>query len=308
MNNNLLKLSRYSAEAIKRQKIKLSVLIFLLTVLVASGFFILDGLTPGQIVLALTGTYNKGTGDTLTTTDWNMLDDDFVARSGGAASNMTGILDMNNNRIANLLTPATGAGTDAANRSYVDTQIAAAGNGGDTFVNWGQSNCPAGTNRLYYGYAFHQKWDLSGGGEPVCIEYGVDSSPAMSSASITEDALSPLATANAGQLPPNIPPKRAIKCALCYRPNGICFEHWGGQSCGGAAGFSAVYAGYGMGGFANRTTNVNRHCVDNSANFDGSTLLTGPSEASWYGTNIYTNTGVGLYTLNSYVKCSVCCN
>jgi hypothetical protein len=74
-----------------------------------------------QIANALTGDYSKVTGGQLTITDWNNLDDDFVAKSG---STMTGTLNMGNNRITNLGNPTVDS--DAVSRGVMNTAISSA--------------------------------------------------------------------------------------------------------------------------------------------------------------------------------------
>jgi len=313
-----MKITSQTSVGKKMNKIRLITLSSLLFALILLNLFILNGLTFKQIAQAISSNYARATksgiapDNQLQLTDWNSLitswnnlPADFVARTGGASSNMQGALDMGNNRITNLAGPGTSA-NDAANKGYVDTAVAGAGGGGDTFTNWGQSTCPAGSTALYSGFAFHESFNQSGGGEPTCLEFTTE--PLTSGAPTTPilDTLSPLSTADSGQLPSGMPARKVVKCAVCYRDGGTCFEHWGGQNCGGAAGFTPIYTGFSLGGFGNRTSNINRHCVDN-VNFDAAITSTS-YEAVWYGTSIYSTTNVGLFTPNSYVKCSVCCN
>ena len=307
-------------KSIKRLKIKLGALTILLTLVSLCAVFILSGLATARFALALSGNYSIATKSATPPsnqlqlidwngliTSWNNLPADFVARTGGALSNMLGNLDMNSNRIVNVANPGTSA-SDVATKGYVDTAVAGAGGGGDTFTNWGQATCPAGTNLLYSGYAFHQSYLYSGGGEPTCVEFVVGDTPTLGAPTNPwVDDLSPLSTADGGQLPPGIPPRKTIKCAVCYKAAGTCFEHWGSQGCGGAAGFNPIYTGYGLGGFASRSSNIDRHCVDNSPSFDGGINSTS-FDAVWYGTSIYSTTNVGLFTPQSYVKCAMCCN
>jgi len=286
----------------RRMKIKMGAIIVLLFILAVSAVFTLTGLSFVQLAMAISSNYSKITGSQLTVADWNNLPNDFVARTGGAASAMQGALDMANNRINNLASPTNNS--DASTKQYVDTAVTGAGGGG-VYVNWGQENCPSGTTELYSGFAFHQYYSHTGGGNPICIQSG-DPSPAAS-VGLNSDNLYPMTTATAGQLPPGIPAAKYVKCAVCSY-GGTCFERWGRQDCAGAAGFNPIYTGYGLGSYANRATGAtNRYCVDNSSNFDGSISATF-LDSSFYGTSIYNNGSIGLYTTDSYVKCAMCCN
>jgi hypothetical protein len=97
------------------------ILIILLLLAIGTNLLILrDDLA--KYAMALTGNYNRtATENDLFRDDWNRLDEDFVARSGGASSNMQGVLDMNNNQISNLPTPTDN--NNAATKSYVDNKI-----------------------------------------------------------------------------------------------------------------------------------------------------------------------------------------
>jgi len=67
-------------------KIQLGGAILALIVVLISGFFIF-GPSLEQVALALNPTdYNKASGDTLNVTDWNRLDEDFIAKSGDTMS------------------------------------------------------------------------------------------------------------------------------------------------------------------------------------------------------------------------------
>lgn len=100
----------------------------MILVIAGGAFVFLPGLK--NAALALTGNYGKTTGDNLDISDWNNLDDDFLAKSGGT---MTGDLSMGNKKITNVATPT--AGTDAANQAYVLNQISDAGSIKDTSGN-----------------------------------------------------------------------------------------------------------------------------------------------------------------------------
>lgn len=286
---------------VKRLKIKLGALAVLLTLLSLTAVLILSGLAAVRFALALSSNYSKAVGQQLTVAEWNNLPNDFVARTGGAASAIQGALDMANNQINNLAAPTGNA--DAVNKQYVDTAVSGVGGGGDTFINWGQGACPSGTSILYSGYVFNNLYSQIGGGsEPVCVQSG-DAGPAITE---NDDGLYPLGTGVASQLPPGIPAQKEVRCAVCYRDGGTCYERFGGTTCPGGSGFTPIYTGYSLGGHNSLNSQINRHCVDN-LNFDGS-VNNSTWGAVWYGTNIQSNTDVGLYTPNTFLKCAVCCN
>lgn len=105
---------------LKKLKLQLSVAYFLLGAVLASGVFVFWPQING-IAQALTGTYNKITGDQLTIADWNNLDNDFVAKSGDT---MGGDLNMGGHTVTNLPNPTNS--TDATNLASVNSAITAA--------------------------------------------------------------------------------------------------------------------------------------------------------------------------------------
>lgn len=64
-------------QAIKKLKLKLAALGFLLFMIIIWSLFFASGLSFKQFVLALTGDYNKPVNGTLTASDWNNLVNDF---------------------------------------------------------------------------------------------------------------------------------------------------------------------------------------------------------------------------------------
>lgn len=293
-------------QKVKKLKLRLTASVFLLFVLIVCGLFMLSGFSINRIVLAL-GNYSKGATDELTFNDWNNLDDDFVDASGDT---MSGDLNMNSNKITNIPDIPFDA-KDAVNQNYVDTAVATAGgSGGDVFINWGQQVCPGTTELLYRGYAFGNLHIHSGGAEAVCLQQPGDAGAepgGIGPGANLGDLLYPLGTGEDFRMPPGIPDLKEIMCAVCFNPKGACYERWYGETCPGSSGFIPVYTGYGMGGYASHGPSQ-RHCVDN-INFDGSVdnLSYGDLGDIWYGTVLYENADIGLYTKDSYVKCSMCC-
>ncbi len=288
---------------IKKLRIQLNVAIILLVSIIISGGFLLSGLSFNQIVWALGGNYNKQAGDQLNLSDWNNLPNDFVDQGG---DKMEGDIDMNNNKITNL--PAPSDDSEPATKDYVDSALANVGGGGDVFVNWGNWNCPGGTEQLYRGFAFDERYSQNGGGEAVCLQLPGDegSSPGPKGPGDNySDLLYPLGTGNATRMPPGIPARKEVKCAVCYNPQGACYERWYGDDCPGSSGFHPVYTGYAMGGYYTHASPSQRHCVDNQ-NFDAS-VNNQTWGKIWYGSVVWRNTDVGLYTEDSYLKCAMCC-
>jgi len=253
---------------------------------------------------ALSPNYSKTLpGATLSLTEWNNLDDDFVAKSGDA---MTGILNMNGNRITNIASPA--ATTDAANKAYVDAQFAAmaGSSAAAVYVNWGRADCPSGSELLYSGVAFSAHYGSVGGSSNmVCLDDSGAAGDLFSEPN--SDKLYPLVTGASASLPTGITTGRAVRCAVC-RHVGTCYETYGNTACNTSLGFNAAYSGYLMGAHSNSSTFLNsteRACAN--TNFDNSVSPSSSEGAIWIGTRIDNNLGLG-YTTNSFIRCSVCCN
>jgi len=102
-------------------KKKLTVLLYSLFFLLICGWFLLSGLYLNQVVLALSSNYAKSSGQQLTTTEWNNLPNDFLAKSGDT---MSGDLNLGTHKITNLGNPTTG--TDAVNQTSMTNAITAA--------------------------------------------------------------------------------------------------------------------------------------------------------------------------------------
>ena len=85
---------------IKKLTLRLWAGIFAVFIIIAVGVLMFTSVYYEQIAQALTGNYGKATGDLLTASDWNNLDNDFVAKSGDA---MTGSLTVNGTVSANAV-------------------------------------------------------------------------------------------------------------------------------------------------------------------------------------------------------------
>ena len=291
------------------KKNKLNALL-ILSLFIFSLLLIFSPFSFEKLARAFSGNYDRTTDNSIDLQDWNWLDDDFLFRDGN--NTMDGDLDMAGHRVTNLDTPAPTDLNHGATVKYVEDAISVAtAGGGDTFVNWGDNTCPAGTDLLYSGSAFSAKYDsFSGGDNPVCIQSG-NSGGAFSGT--YGDNMYPLATGNnSNDLPPGFAVDSVIQCALCHKPAGTCFEYMGRSDCG-TSGFNPLYSGYILGSHSNADSSDGLHhnstqrlCVND--NFNSSIGSGGNLGALWYGTIIENNFSLDVYTENSFIKCSVCCN
>lgn len=78
----------------KKSRKRLVAAIFILLILIVSGFFIFSPISLEKFALALSGNYNKNTGDQLILNDWNTLDDDFLDKENPAGDAMAGPLTL----------------------------------------------------------------------------------------------------------------------------------------------------------------------------------------------------------------------
>lgn len=288
-------------DKIKSLKLKLSAsLLFLFCFIVFSVFFS-GGFS--NFAQALTGNYSKTLPATLDLSEWNNLDDDFVAKSGDT---MTGILDMGGNRITNLGAPLVD--TDAASRAYVNAQIAAiAGSGaGGVYINWGREDCPSGSDLLYSGVGFGADSDDIGGSDnQICMDSLGTAGAAYTD--INADKMYPLVTGIDTNLPSGITSARIVKCALCRRA-GTCYESYGDWGCNTGAGFSSAYDGYVLGSLTTMSLVGNsgkRLCVN--SNFDDEYTKSPVDGPVLLGSRVESNFGLG-YTTGAFIRCSICCN
>jgi len=280
---------------IRRLKLRLTAAFVVLLVIVVVGVFMLSGLSVNQIVLAITGSYNKQTNDQLTSADWNNLPVDFVA-----SDDIGSLVDA---RISSALSVGGSITTQ------INTAVAAADSGGGTFVHWGNQTCPNGTELLYRGFGFGPYYNDShegSGAKAVCLQLPGDAGATPGVIVDGGDLIYPIGTGSGTfSFPPGIPERKEIKCAVCFNPRGVCYERWYGDDCPGSSDFVPVYTGYGMGGWYNAHGDSDRHCVDN-VNFDDSVENSSWGQI-WYVTGVWDNADLGLYTVNSGLKCSICC-
>lgn len=287
---------------LRKLKLQLSVAYFLLGAVLASGVFFFWPQING-IAQALTGTYNKITGDQLTIADWNNLDNDFVAKSGDT---MGGDLNMGGHTVTNLPNPVNN--TDATSKNYVDSAIDSSG-GGDTFVNWGRGDCPTGSDIIYTGFSYASRWSLRGGStDPICLK--TDYEPGGPGVDYSNE-LYPLETGQASTIPSDMnsasSEKKNIKCALCYAEKRTCFDNWGGWTCDG--GSTSVYDGWMFGQVTNpnRESQVNSFCLNRDLD---KSITSNIQSAAAYGSTVNHDGDPqpdNLYSDNTFIRCSKCC-
>ena len=288
-------------------------LLLIFSLLIFCSVFIFSPFSFEKLVKAFDGDYARDISgnEIIDLDDWNYLDDDFLFRDG--SNNMDGDLNMDEHRIVNLETPASTDLNHGATVEYVEDAIsAAAAGGGDTFVNWGDNICPAGTNLLYSGLAFSAKYNsISGGSNPVCIQ---DDDPGEAYGSSYGDKMYPLTTGTSDSLPSDgtYSGTTIIQCAMCHKPASTCFEYFGRDDCG-SSGFSITYNGYVLGSHAeNDLVNPSAHhnptqraCVNKI--FDSSISAGANLGAIWYGSKIDDDFELG-FVEDSFIKCAICCN
>lgn len=280
---------------------KNSVLLFLFLII-----FIFFSVVKIKAVWALSANYGKSNGSSISIANWNNLVTDFLAKSGNSDGVMTGVLNMGNNRIANVGTPIDI--NDAASGDYVSGKIGSLA-GGAIFTNWGRADCPTGTNMLYSGFTFGSEYEDQGGGnELVCLQSGGTSTLFTNS---EHSLIQPLITVNwIAALPTGVTPGKFIRCAVCYNSGSSCYVKMNSWDCEGA--YSAVYQGYIAGAIKTAGFNFttrDRSCLN--SNFDGSDVpLTTPlsSKGIVQGTKIDNNLGLTAYTTGHFTRCAVCCN
>lgn len=250
-----------------------------------------------NLALALTGDYSKDgtTNNQLDYNDWNNLVDDFLDKESTAGDSMAGPLTLPGDPTSP---------NHAATKSYVDGLAS----GGDMFTNWGRSDCPAGTQEMYDGFAFGKRWsEPKGSGQILCVAPGMAGPP---NSSAIRDKVWPVGTGVAEYTPPSIDTSSEIPCAVCYASESTCYKAIGTNSCNTAQGFNVQYTGYIMGGVTgldnpSNENNNNRECVNE--NFDGSTP-NGTFDSVYAGTVIVGNADLPSYTTDSYIRCALCCN
>ena len=274
------------------------------------GIFFSSFLFFGDRVLALSANYGKMNNDSLSIANWNELAEDFLAKSGGADGQMSGVLNVST-RVLSGVGDSSDPG-DAVSKGNIDG-IVAASSGGSVFVNWGRNDCPAGTDELYEGFGFGSGYnDYGGGGKNICIESG-PAGPSFIGSSA--GLLYPLAT---NPFPAFYSPSPEInyanafiRCSVCYNSGSSCYTKFGGDSC--SASYGVMYSGY---SFGSLTSNMYSHrsskervCMN--GNFDSTSVpATTPANtpAFLYGAKVANNLGLSTFTTNKFVKCVICCN
>lgn len=281
--------------------------IFILTSFLGFILFCAGNSNCSQFASAINPADYNRSGGNLSRVSWNLLDEDFVKREGDI---MEGGVSLNSNQIANVSTSFSADG-DVASVGFVDNAVSGAiSSGAGVFVNWGQSDCPSDTVRLYYGYGYNTHYQYrSGGSNSICV-HGGDAGSVYSGA--LSDGLYPLITAGGLQIPDlsddsqsTITQNTSVRCAVCLKRNSVCVENIGSWNCG--TGLSSVYTGYVLG----MTTSYNQHYTERlcmNRNFQTSTTATVGSIL--YGTRIQADGSMADYTssLNRFLKCSLCCN
>lgn len=147
-------------QKIRKLEMKLHALVFLLIiVIVGAAFSFIPGLK--NVALALSGNYSKSNGESLGIADWNGLDDDFLAKSGGT---MTGNLNMGGGKVTNVAAPTVG--TDVANQAYVLSKISSSGSAKDISGN---------SLGMFCGETLPTDWVTYGDGHTVYVDVDMSS-------------------------------------------------------------------------------------------------------------------------------------
>lgn len=280
------------------QKSNKWLIVGLLSFVLAIGLIILAPVSLQKVAQAVTGNYNRAVSEnSLSRDDWNKLDDDFLLKDGGT---MAGDINMNNHKVTNLSTPT--ANTDAATKQYVDSNSGS----GAIFTNWGRGDCPSGTNLLYGGYTFslNPEGYPGGGANPLCIKAPLVGTEVPTNQTLTGHLYS-VGTSQARSLPTDIPELKEMKCAVCHKATGSCYENFGDSACG--SGFSPIYTGWVLGGLTNinRKNEFNFLCVNET--FDGTTANNNIS-STIYGATIQGDADITAYSKQVFLRCSICCN
>jgi hypothetical protein len=181
-------------------------------------------------------------------------------------------------------------------------------NAGSTFIRWGNTNAPEGTELLYSGLGFMNYYSHSASFSPIVIKAD---DPVTGPAALQGGTMYPIVT-QGSVLPPGIVANRLLRAAVCYvdKPTTIIWGTWTAPP-----GWAVVYKGYSMGGYYNHDGSAGPICVDADA-FDSSLVpnqFGGPinTNATFvYPTQIATNVlGSGFsstsYQLFSFIKCAV---
>jgi len=281
----------------KNNKNLIKSLAFLTFIFVTFSFIVFAPTSLKNFANALTGNYGKGATENLSASEWNNLASDFLDKQNTGGDTMAGPLTLPGDPV----NPS-----HAATKAYVDG-VAGGGGGGEVFVNWGRSSCPIGSTFLYNGFAHGAPYDIEGGsGDLMCLKYPLIGTEGSINPNNTAYSYS-VGTGNGNHIPSALPASTELKCATCYQPS-TCYVEYGDNGCG--TGFNSLYTGWIMSRMNNitRQNQTNYVCVNDTMNADAPLVANNNNLSPMVGATIRSDADTGLYTLDSYLRCSYCCN
>jgi hypothetical protein len=191
---------------------------------------------------------------------------------------------------------------EAAHATTTDTAgfaLTSPGAGGNVFIRWGNSTAPAGTDLLYWGYAFGPHYTFAAPGDLIVV----NSSSPGDSISAQGSLLYPAEMETVGTpLSAFIPQDSKLKAAVCFS-NSPTATIWGTDTP--PVGWSALYTGYAMASHYTHGAPAGTYCVDHLnfesvtfGNQNGPLLFPSKSWTSGYGVEAGLNSRL--------IKCVVC--